>query len=102
MALLALFSMRIDLVAFTGLASSLIKLVGDRFTSSLLLSTLLRISGWRVNCQGRYAALLLLRMMQSLGASATVAIGYGVVADVATAAERGRVLGPAMVGESFI
>jgi MFS family permease len=49
--------------------------------------------------QDRYVALLLLRMLQSLGASATVAIGYGVVADVATPAERGRVLGPAMVGK---
>jgi MFS family permease len=49
--------------------------------------------------QDRYAALLLLRMLQSLGASATVAIGYGVVADIATPAERGRVLGPAMVGK---
>ena len=49
--------------------------------------------------QNRYAALLLLRMLQSLGASATVAIGYGVVADIATPAERGRVLGPAMVGK---
>jgi predicted MFS family arabinose efflux permease len=49
--------------------------------------------------QNRYAALLLLRMLQSLGASATVAIGYGVAADIATPAERGRVQGPAMVGK---
>jgi MFS family permease len=49
--------------------------------------------------QNRYASLLLLRMLQSLGASATVAIGYGLVADIANLAERGRVLGPAMVGK---
>jgi MFS family permease len=49
--------------------------------------------------QDRYIALLLLRMLQSLGASATVAIGYGVVADIVTPAERGRMLGPAMAGE---
>jgi Na+/melibiose symporter-like transporter len=48
--------------------------------------------------QDFYAALLSLRMLQSLGASATVAIGYGVVADMVTPAERGRMLGPAMVG----
>lgn len=44
-------------------------------------------------------ALLLLRILQSLGASAIVAIGYGVVADIATSAERGALLGPAMIGE---
>lgn len=49
--------------------------------------------------QNRCASLLLLRMLQSLGASATVAIGYGLVADIANPAERGRVLGPAMVGK---
>lgn len=47
--------------------------------------------------QDSYGALLVLRMLQSLGASATVAIGYGVVADIATSDSRGRVLGPAMV-----
>jgi MFS family permease len=49
--------------------------------------------------QDIYAALLSLRMLQSLGASATVAIGYGVVADMVTPTERGRMLGPAMLGE---
>ncbi|PQE21264.1 hypothetical protein CJF32_00006396 [Rutstroemia sp. NJR-2017a WRK4] len=46
--------------------------------------------------QDSYATLLSLRMLQSLGASATVAIGYGVVADMVTPAERGRMLGPTM------
>lgn len=49
--------------------------------------------------QNKYVALLLLRMLQSLGASATVAIGFGVVADVATAGERGSMIGLASVGE---
>lgn len=49
--------------------------------------------------QDTYVALLVLRMLQSMGASATVAIGYGVVADIVTPAERGRMLGPAMLGE---
>jgi MFS family permease len=49
--------------------------------------------------QNRYAALFLLRMLQKLGASATVAIGYGVAADIAPA-ERGMVLGlPWMVSK---
>ena len=51
--------------------------------------------------QHSYVALLILRMLQSLGASATVAIGYGVVADVTTPAERGSVLGPAMVATNL-
>lgn len=49
--------------------------------------------------QDSYASLLVLRMLQSVGASATSAVGYGVVADIVTPAERGRMLGPAMVGE---
>lgn len=41
-----------------------------------------------------YAALLLLRALQSLGGSAVLAIAYGVVADMAVPAERGKMLGP--------
>ena len=51
--------------------------------------------------QKSYAALLILRMLQSLGASATVAIGYGVVADVAMPAERGAMVGPTLVGSNI-
>jgi multidrug resistance protein len=51
--------------------------------------------------QHSYVALLMLRMLQSLGASATVAIGYGVVADITTPAERGSVLGPAMIATNL-
>ena len=51
--------------------------------------------------QHSYAALLVLRMLQSLGASATVAIGYGVVADVAPPAERGAMVGPTLVGSNI-
>lgn len=41
-----------------------------------------------------YAALLILRALQSLGASAVLAIAFGVVADVCPPAERGSMLGP--------
>jgi len=51
--------------------------------------------------QDSYAALLVLRMLQSLGASANVAIGYGVVADVAMPAERGTMVGPALVASNI-
>jgi multidrug resistance protein len=40
-----------------------------------------------------YAALLLLRSIQSLGASATFAVSYGIVADICVPSERGRTLG---------
>ena len=41
-----------------------------------------------------YAALIALRALQSLGASAAFAVSYGVVADVCVPSERGRMLGP--------
>ena len=43
-----------------------------------------------------YAALLVLRGVQSLGASAVLAIAYGVIADVCPPAERGGMQGPTM------
>ena len=41
-----------------------------------------------------YAGLLILRALQSLGASAVLAVAFGVVADVCPPAERGSMLGP--------
>ena len=49
--------------------------------------------GLAVN-KNSYPALLALRALQSLGASAAFAVSYGVVADVCTPSERGRMLGP--------
>jgi hypothetical protein len=43
--------------------------------------------------QSSYAALLVLRCLQSSGASATIALGSGIVADIATVAERGTYMG---------
>ena len=43
-----------------------------------------------------YAALLVLRAIQSLGASAVLAIAYGVIADVCPPAERGGMQGPTL------
>ena len=48
-----------------------------------------------------YAVLLTLRMLQSTGCSATAAVSYGVLADVAMPAERGRMLGAAMVAANL-
>ncbi|KAJ9609216.1 hypothetical protein H2200_006988 [Cladophialophora chaetospira] len=44
--------------------------------------------------RNHYGALLGLRAIQSLGASAAYAISFGIVADVCVPSERGRMLGP--------
>lgn len=51
--------------------------------------------------QHDYAALVVLRMVQSLGCSAIVAVGYGIVADVAVPAQRGPMLGMAMIATNL-
>jgi multidrug resistance protein len=43
--------------------------------------------------QNNYAALIVLRCVQSAGASGTLAIAYGVISDIATPAERGGYVG---------
>ena len=43
--------------------------------------------------QNNYAALLVLRCLQSSGSSGTVALGNGVVADIASSGERGKFMG---------
>lgn len=48
--------------------------------------------------QNNYAALLVLRCLQSTGSSGTVALGNGVVSDVATSGERGKYIGYAQFG----
>ncbi|KAH7411043.1 major facilitator superfamily domain-containing protein [Cadophora sp. MPI-SDFR-AT-0126] len=43
--------------------------------------------------QNSYAALFILRCLQSTGSSGAIALGFGVVADVSTSAERGKYIG---------
>lgn len=43
--------------------------------------------------QRNYAALLVLRMLQSGGSSGTIALVYAVVADIAPSSERGKYMG---------
>ncbi|OBT59059.1 hypothetical protein VE04_00971 [Pseudogymnoascus sp. 24MN13] len=50
--------------------------------------------GLALNGTKSYAGLLVLRALQSLGASAVLSLSYGVVADVAIPSERGKMLGP--------
>ena len=48
--------------------------------------------------QKNYAALFILRCVQSTGSSGTVALGNGVVGDIATSGERGKYMGYAQFG----
>ncbi|CAG8049408.1 unnamed protein product [Penicillium salamii] len=48
--------------------------------------------------QNSFAALLVLRCVQSAGISGTVPFGYGVIADIAPTAERGKYIGPIAAG----
>ena len=48
-----------------------------------------------------YAALLVLRAIQSLGASAVLAVAFGVAADLYPPAERGSILGPTQGAANF-
>jgi MFS family permease len=46
--------------------------------------------------ESSYAALLALRALQSLGASAVLSVSYGTVADICVPAKRGKMLGPVL------
>jgi multidrug resistance protein len=48
--------------------------------------------------QDSYAALFILRCLQSSGSSGTVALGNGVIADITTSSERGTWMGAALMG----
>ncbi|KAL1878119.1 hypothetical protein VTK73DRAFT_7999 [Phialemonium thermophilum] len=43
--------------------------------------------------QNSFPALLVLRMLQSAGSSGTISLGYGIISDIATPAERGSYVG---------
>lgn len=48
--------------------------------------------------QNNYAALFVLRALQSTGSSGTIALGNGVIADIVTSAERGAYIGWVQLG----
>jgi sugar phosphate permease len=48
--------------------------------------------------QNSYAALFILRCLQSTGSSGAIAMGYGVVADLSTSSERGSYMGIVSAG----
>ncbi|KAI1270122.1 major facilitator superfamily domain-containing protein [Xylariaceae sp. FL1019] len=85
-------------IIFQGISPALFGPLSDFYGRRLLfLLTLLLYAignvGLALN-KDSYAALLVLRAIQSLGASAAYAISFGIVADVCPPSERGRMLGP--------
>jgi MFS family permease len=56
------------------------------------------IANIALGVQNSYAALLVLRCLQSTGISGTVALSTAAIADVVTSAERGTYIGWASVG----
>ena len=57
--------------------------------------------GLALDTSHRYAVLMVLRGLQSFGGSSVMALAYGVVADVAVPAERGRMYGPLLAATNL-
>jgi MFS family permease len=47
-----------------------------------------------------FAGLIVLRALQSLGASAVLSVSYGTIADISVPAERGKLLGPLLTASN--
>ncbi|KAI3391819.1 hypothetical protein diail_6781 [Diaporthe ilicicola] len=81
-----------------GVSPPLIASVSDAYgRRPVLLGLIIVYSGACLGLslgQRSYSVLIALRALQSLGGSATPAIAYGIVADVAVVSERGKMLGP--------
>lgn len=83
-----------------GLAPTLVAGFSDgagRRPAYMICFTIYLAANLGLALQTNYAALLVLRCLQSAGSSGTVALAQGVVADVATSAERGIYVGLASV-----
>lgn len=84
-----------------GLAPTIMGTFGDttgRRPAYILTFAIYLAANIGLAVQKSYPALLVLRCLQSAGSSGTIALGYGVMSDVATPAERGKYLGPAAAG----
>ncbi|KAJ5449114.1 Major facilitator superfamily domain general substrate transporter [Penicillium cf. griseofulvum] len=71
---------------------------GGRRPAYILAFTVYTAANIGLALQNSFAALLVLRCLQGTGSSGTVAFGYGVIADIATTAERGKYIGPMAAG----
>ncbi|KAJ4422874.1 hypothetical protein N0V82_002399 [Gnomoniopsis sp. IMI 355080] len=81
---------------FQGIAPTLFGDFGDMAgrRPAFILAVLIYIfANIGLALQDNYAALMVLRMVQSGGSSGTLALGYAVVADISTSSERGKYMG---------
>ncbi|RCI09463.1 hypothetical protein L249_3673 [Ophiocordyceps polyrhachis-furcata BCC 54312] len=79
-------------VVFQGLSPTVFGDFGDlagRRPAFVVAFTIYLLANIGLALQRNYAALLVLRCLQSAGSSGTLALGYAVVADIASAEERG-------------
>ena len=93
-----------DIQIFQGLSPTIIGGISDRYgrrPAYLICFTLFIAANIGLALQTNYAALLVLRCLQSCGSSGTVALSNGTVSDLATRAERGRYIGLAALGSSL-
>ncbi|KAI3393415.1 hypothetical protein diail_4283 [Diaporthe ilicicola] len=67
----------------------------------VLMFTLLIAANVGIALQNSYAALFVLRMLQSAGSSGLTSIAYGVIADITVAGERGGFVGGMLVATDF-
>lgn len=84
-----------------GFAPTVMGSFGDttgRRPAYIIAFTIYLASNIGLATQKSYAALIVLRCLQSAGSSGTVALGFGVIADICTPAERGKYLGPVAAG----
>ncbi|KAI6777964.1 Quinidine resistance protein-like protein [Emericellopsis cladophorae] len=81
---------------FQGLAPTLFGDFGDmagRRPAYIVAFTIYLFANIGLALQRNYAALMVLRCVQSFGSSGTIALGFAMVADIAPPAERGRYIG---------
>ncbi|KKK19612.1 hypothetical protein ARAM_006409 [Aspergillus rambellii] len=71
---------------------------GGRRPAYIIAFTIYTAANIGLALQNSYAALMILRCIQSAGSSGTISFGYGVIADIATPAERGTYIGPMAAG----
>lgn len=83
-------------MVFQGLSPTLFGDFGDkagRRPAYILAFSIYLLANIGLALQRDYAALMVLRCVQSAGSSGTIALGYAVIADIASTAERGRYMG---------
>lgn len=86
---------------FQGLSPTFFGDFGDkagRRPAYILAFTIYLFANIGLALQRNYTALMVLRCVQSAGSSGTIALGYALVADIASTAERGRYIGFIGVG----